>query len=266
MSHQQRSPEAQLPADIQRVADEIGGLHRQGRVDAQAVPDEVRAVIPRRQQDVFRPALPPLAQLHADGIHQRLLAHGFHDPRGAQDRNTSRDAQPGVERPFRKGLPRRYRDDYLQSLPAVGQGPDLLYRFQDHPPGHAVDGRRPYRLVQPRLGHPAYPDAAVDGNSGCLVTGHLREDQRPPGHIRVVSAVLLDGAGHGVRPHRYLLDLQLQPDALGRCQCHPLHPPSGEQHVRRRLRRCRRAGTGGIPQAELLPALDDVFLHHLSIW
>ena len=83
MTDEQHPSEAQLPAHLQRVADEVGGHHRRGGVDAHGVLDIVRAVVAGGQQYIIRAALPPLPQLYMDGVHQRLLTHRLYDPRGA---------------------------------------------------------------------------------------------------------------------------------------------------------------------------------------
>ena len=76
---------------------------------------------------------------------------------------------------------------------------DLLHGLLDHPAGYRVDGRRAHRLVKTRLGYPAHALSAVDDNANSLCFPHLGIDQGVTGDIRVIAAVLPDGAAHTVR-------------------------------------------------------------------
>ena len=69
MADQEGPPEAQLPAQVQGLADEIGHLHRRGGVEAQGLPDKIAAVVAGGQEHIVLALRPPLAQLHSDGVH-----------------------------------------------------------------------------------------------------------------------------------------------------------------------------------------------------
>ena len=261
VAHQQRASKPQLTAQIHAVTDEVGHLHRPVRVQAQAPPDKVRAVVPRGQQGVGRPLLPPLAQLHRDGVHQGLLAHGLHDARGAQNGDAPLDAQPGVEGPLGQGLPLRRGDDHPQSAPVVRQRLNLLHARPDHLPGHAVDGRRAHRLVQARGRHPAHPLSAVDVHAAAVPTGDPGNNGGPVGHVRIVPRVLPHGALGPVLPGPGLLHRQIQQDAAGGAQGYCVRSAARQQQECRRLGRRRRAGAGGVPQTQPLSFLYHVLLH-----
>ena len=74
-----------------------------------------------------------------------------------------------------------------------------------------------HRLVKTRLGYPAYALSAVDDNANSLCFPHLGIDQGVTGDIRVITAVLPDGAAHTVRGQMDVLHRQCQLHALG-CQ------------------------------------------------
>ena len=111
MPDEQRTPEAQLPAAFQRVADEVAGQDGRLRVEADGAADVVCAVVAGGQQDIVGPVRPPLAQLDADGIDERLFAHGLDDAGRAEDGDAAGDAEAGIEGLLGQCLARRHGND-----------------------------------------------------------------------------------------------------------------------------------------------------------
>ena len=55
----------------------------------------------------------------------------------------------------------------------------------------------------------ADPYAAVNDDVRCIYAADRRKNQRPMRHIRIIAAVLADGARHAVRLHPNLQNFQL---------------------------------------------------------
>ena len=264
VADEQGSPEFQFPADSQGCLDIIGALHRQGGVNAQLLPDEVRAIVTRSQQHEVCPVSPALGQLHPDGVHQGFLAHGLHNAGGAQNGDAPHNAQPWVEGLLRQPLPLGYGDFYPQPAVVIRQSHDLSHILPDHLPGHGVDGRLPHGLIQTGLGHPTNASTAVNRDAGALLPEHPGIDQGSVGHIRVVPAVLADGTGHlGLLPMD-ILHFQLQFHALGGQQGNLPLFRSRQQHPGRRLGSRRSTGAGGVAQPQPLSVFFDVRFHSFS--
>ena len=261
MPDEQCAAKAERAADIERVAEEVGDLHRGIQIDVEILPDEVRAVVAGREQGVFLPHRAALPQLHADGLHERRFAHRLHDAGRSEDGYPADDAEAGVERLFRESLALGRGDDHVQPAGGIRERHDLLHVLADHLPRHGVDGGVPDRLVEPALCHAADALAAVDMHARLVRPADRSKNERAFRHIGVVPAVLFDGAGDAVRAHRDLTHGELEPDALRRIERDGLLPPAGEQHPCRRLGRRRGARAGRISEPETLAVLFDVLFH-----
>ena len=246
---------------LQRIADEIRGQDSRARVDTDRIPDEIRAIVARREQDVVRAVRPALAELDMDGVNQGLLAHRLDDAGRTEDGNAADDAEAGVERLFRECLALRHEDDDGQTAAIIAQAQDLFHVFADHAARDGIDGRRADRLVEPALCNAAYARAAVDRDAGRFRPAHGGKHQRVARDVRIVAAVLADGAGDGIGGSRDLEHVQRQGDALWREQIDGSFFVAGQEHPGRRFRGGSRAGAGRIAETELFSVLDDVFFH-----
>ena len=265
VADEQRALKIQLLADIQRNANKIGHLHGGLGVDFQAVPDEIRTVVAGGQQHVV-PLGSLLPQLHPNGVHQGLLAHGLHNAGGAENRDAAHDPQPGVEGLLRQLLSQG-NGNFHGEAPGVIQLPgDFQQVLPDHGPGHRVDGRIAHALVKPRLGHPAHAEAAVNVHPGGRFQGDPGENQRTGGDVRVIPRVLGNGTGHKIRSPGDFLHMQRQIDPFGGVQADGFLLPARQQHPARRLGGCGGTGAGGVAQAQLLAVLYNKLFHYLVIW
>ena len=154
-----------------------------------------------------------------------------------------------------------HRDHDGQTAAIIAQAHDLFDVFADHAARDGVDGRRADRLVEPALRHAAHARAAVDRDAGCFRALDGCKHEGIVRDVRIVAAVLADGAGDGIGGSRDLEHVQRQGDALGREQIDSRHFAAGQQHPRRSFCRSSRAGAGRIAETELFSVLDDVFFH-----
>jgi len=205
-----------------------------------------------------------LPQFHPDGIHQRFFAHRFHDAGGAQDRDPALDAKARVKGFAGQLLP--LGDGYLNMQPAgiIGQAANLLHVFLDHPPGHRVDRRRPHRLIQTASGDTPYALPAVNADPG-IYGSDLRKNKGPIGDIRVISAILFNGAGHTALLHPDFPHAEFQQEPFGRHERDLFFPTAGQKHPRSSLCSSRCAGPGGIPQPQPFAAFCNVLFHRVTV-
>ena len=132
---------------------------------------------------------------------------------------------------------------------------------------HQLKALKNARLVKSRLGYTAHALSAVDDNARVLCFPHLGIDQGVTGDIRVITAVLPDGAAHTVRGTVDVLHRQRQLHALRCQQADGLLPAATQQHPRGGLGGRRGAGSGGVAQTELFPVPHHKFLHgYRLIW
>ena len=246
---------------LQRVADEIAGQNGGARVEADGRADEIRAIVARREQDIVRAVRPTLPQLDMDGVDEGLLAHRLDDAGRTEDGNAADNAEAGVEGLFCERLALRHGDHDGQTAAIIAEAHDLFDVFADHAARDGVDGRRADRLVEPALCNAAYARAAVDRDAGRFRPAHGGKHQRVARDVRIVAAVLADGAGDGIGGSRDLKHVQRQGDALWREQIDGSFFVAGQQHPRRSFCRSSRAGAGRIAETELFSVLDDVFFH-----
>ena len=239
VADEKRAVKAKLVAKLQRVADKIAGQDRRSGVDADGIPDKIRAVVPRRKKNILRAQFPPLPQLDADGVYKRLLAHGLDNASCAENRDAAHNAETGIERFFRKRLALRDGNDDGDSAIVAAEHADLADVFLDHPPGYGVDGRRADGLVEPALCDSANARAAVDQNPGRIRFPDAGKDERASGGVRVVSAVFSDGAGDFAGCYFDFLDRQMEPNPF-RCEkVDGVLRPASQKHIGRRLCRSR---------------------------
>ena len=196
-----------------------------------------------------------------NGVEQRLLAHRLDNAARAQNGDAALDAEARVEGLFRKHLALRRGDRHVNAAVVSDEHADLAHVLFDHFSRHGVDSRRSHGLVKSRLRHAADALAAVDGHTSLSGFFHRGKDERAARHVRVVTAVLSDGAAHLVREHLNVQHFEVQLDALGRLQADGLLPPARQQHPRRSLGRSRRARAGRIAEAQALAVLYEIFFH-----
>ena len=246
---------------LQRVADEIAGQNGGARVEADGRADEIRAIVARREQDIVRAVRPTLPQLDMDGVDEGLLAHRLDDAGRTEDGNAADNAEAGVEGLFCERLALRHGDHDGQTAAIITEAHDLFDVFADHAARDGVDGRSADRLVEPALRHAAHARAAVDRDAGCFRALDGCKHEGIVRDVRIVAAVLADGAGDGIGGSHDLEHVQRQGDALWREQIDGSFFVAGQEHPGRRFRGGSGAGAGRIAETELFSVLDDVFFH-----
>ena len=153
------------------------------------------AVITRSHHDVSRPRRSLHVQLQTQGIYKCGFTHRPHNAGGPQDRNAPCDPQPGIKGPFCQFLPCRNGDLHPEPLGVPRLPAYFLHLAKDHFPGHMIDGRLAYRLVQSGPGDPPYAHPAFDGDFAGFRLFHLGKNQGAMGGVRVISPVLPDRTG-----------------------------------------------------------------------
>ncbi len=255
VSNQERSPKTQLSANIQRIPDEIGGLNTDGVIHAQTFAYKIRSVIPRCKQSVLGTALPSLTKLYPNRVHQRFFAHRLHNSGGSQNGNPVHNSQPGVKGFARESFPIRHRNHNIQSSGVIGQPHHFQKILLNHSPGNRIDGGISYRLVQARFGYPTDTCPSLNEHSRLLRAGYFRIDQRSVCNIRVISTVLLNGAGHPLLCHCDVQNRKFQNHTFGGKNRNPLLALSRQQHPGRCFRRCGCTASRCITKTKLLSVL-----------
>ncbi len=123
-----------------------------------------------------------------------------HDAGGAQDRQAAHNTEPRVERLGGKPLPVRDPDlDFDVARSATGRG-NLRNGVANHPPRYRIDGRlaRRNRKARPGDGADAGSGAERDAAAG-RGGANRREHERAMRHVGIVTGVLDDAGGGGVR-------------------------------------------------------------------
>ena len=202
MAHEEHAPEACVCRHQDGVIYEIGGSHCRLQRKAVFFQEKIFAVITGCRRQNRQPLFFPDPHFHADCIQQGLITHGLHDPAGPQDGYAALDAQSGIKCLCRKFTSSRNGNRDVQPrrncirpvFPLVPQ--HLLNRLRDHPPGRAVDSSAAHRLVQPGFCHASHALSPVDVDSRLIGAGCCGIDQDMVCDVRIISAVLADGAGH----------------------------------------------------------------------
>ena len=263
MAHQKHLFKPGRRRHIQRIANEIGGLHHRdnGKVRV-GLMQVVQPVVARGQDEPFGVSGPQSGLVHfqLNGVQNGLLAHGFHNAAGAQNGQPARHPDVWVEGALGHGFALRDGDGHRKAAVIIGAGGFPAQGVRDHLPGHMVDGRGSHRLVQTGLGHPAHTHAAVDADVGTLRPQfHRGHDGKPGGHVHVIAAVLFNGAfgpGGGEAAEQ---GGHFHHKPLGGAQDHGIRCAAGEQQTGRACRAQRRTGAGGVAAAQkLLPTADVV--------
>ena len=297
VAHKKHFCKSGIRCHLHRVVNEVGGRHRSIQGKAVFFEEKVLSVITRRRGKDLQSLLLPHPDLHPDGIQQSLVTHGLDNSAGAQDRDPALDPEFWVEGLGRQLPPLRDRDGYIKpprdmrnvlsmlfGLAAckicricflyiafrLKGFQDLLNRLSNHPSRCTVDGCISNRLIQPGFCHTADSLASVNADARYVRTGSSGIDQGVIGNIRVISAVLLNGAGNCIRisirtgvllmQKADVLDLQDQVQPFRGFQLHLRNPLPCHKHQGRRLCRCGCAASRRISQAEPLSALFDVLI------
>ena len=192
----------------------------------------VQPVVAGCQYQPFRRAGAQGGLIHfqLDGVQNGLLAHGFHNAAGAQNRQPAFHPDVGVEGAFCNFGAAFDGNDHRKAAGIPGVFGLPLQGFGDHLPGHMVDGGFTHRLVKAGFRHPAHALAA-----GNVHPGHgrfqcdRRDHRQTGGHVHIVAAVLADGAFRPGIGQAAEDGSHLHHDALGGAQSHRLRRMAGEQ-------------------------------------
>ena len=120
------------------------------------------------------------------------------------------------------------------------------------------------RDVQTASGDTPYALPAVNADPG-IYGGDLRKNKGPIGDIRVISAILFNGAGHTALLHPDLTHAEFQQEPFGRHKRDLFFPTAGQKHPCSSLCSSRCAGPGGIPQPQPFAAFCNVLFHRITV-
>ena len=261
MADEQQAAEAFEHGVVQQFAHEVAAGDRLGHVQVHLVPGEVRAVVAEKDEQVLESVGFARVHFSVHRLDEGAVAHGFHNAARPQDGQTADDAEARVER-FRRDV-RARRDGNDDAERAVITVPGLhgLDLFGDHAARDGVDGRSARFGRQAGFRHLADSQAAPDFHAWVELLHRSRQgthmflcrrfrvrpahrgiDQGAVRIVRVVAAVLADGARHESRRTADIEHVQGQRDAFGRIELHLAELLAGQEHGRSRLgRRCRAA-------------------------
>ena len=201
-----------------------------------------------------------LAQLELHRGDKRVLAHGLHDAGGAEHGQTALDSQARVEGALCKLRAGRNADLDAQAAVVVAIMSDGLDLAGNHLARHAVDRRRPDRLVEALARHATHALAAVNLDSRLIRIRHVRHDERAVGDVGVVAAILAHTTARPVLATAHFLDLDNGIDAGRRLDHDGSRRLAVEQLASSGMGGSGSTGAGRVPAAQALLANIDVML------
>ena len=201
--HKKNSRKSKHYRHIQRLAHIVAAFDRPVRGKGKLIFQKITSVISRHQTERLNSFLFLYFHFQKDGLRQSLLTHGFHNPCCSKDGKTAQNPKSWIECLLGKCFPLRRRNGHFQRPAKSGFPGCLPDCFRNHLPWHLVDGRRSYRLLQPRLCHPADPLPAFQHNPHRLRIWFLPfiglflyfgKDEHSVGNIRIISCIFPDRA------------------------------------------------------------------------
>ena len=249
---------ARRHSHIQGAADEIGTFHDRLVPDAEDGARQIRPDIAGRKEKDLLPERALLPDLEFDARKERLLAHRLHDPARTEDRKASLDPETRIEGLFRDLFPAGNGNGNGKTA----RPPALLHYFQygapDHFPRHRIDRRLSDRELESRLRYAADPFAAVDPDLLPGRQGRPGINEHAVRHVRIVPAVLPDGAGRPALPGGGIQYRKGKLNTFRREDPCPFRRLPGKEELRGSLRGTRGAGPGGIAESQLFSVLQGV--------